>query len=162
MRSIEVELRYDGATAAQVYAMLAQPAFREKVCDFQRVLRKQVTITGSDPGMTVTVDQVQAAQGIPSFAKRFVGEEIRIVQTEQWSTPTAATVEVSIPGKPGEISGTVAIDQDAAGSTERVQMDVRVGIPLVGGKLEGLIADLLTKALHAENAVGKKWLGEGR
>ena len=34
-------------------------------------------------------------------------------------------------------------------------MKIRVGIPLVGGKIEDLIADLLRKALRAENRVGR-------
>ena len=38
---------------------------------------------------------------------------------------------------------------------------VAVGIPLVGGKIEGLIADLLSKALRAEHRVGVGWL-DGR
>lgn len=158
MKSINYDLRYDGARAEQVYAMLQDPAFREQVCDFQGVLSKTVSITAAGDGMSVKIDQVQAAQGIPSFAKKFVGEEINIVQEEQWSSPTAATVTVTIPGKPGDMSGDVLVAEDDAGTTETVRMDVKVGIPLIGGKIEGLIADLLTKALRAENKVGREWL----
>ena len=160
MKSINYDLRYDGATAEQVYALLADPAFREQVCDFQGVLRKTVTVTPSGAGMEVTIDQVQAAQGIPSFAKKFAGEEINIVQQEAWSSPTAAAVTVEIPGKPGEMRGTVSITEDDEGTTENVRMDVKVGIPLVGGKIEGLIAEMLTKALRAENHVGRQWLAD--
>ena len=35
-------------------------------------------------------------------------------------------------------------------------MEIKVSIPLVGGKIESLIADLLRKALRAENAVGRQ------
>ena len=42
-------------------------------------------------------------------------------------------------------------------------MDVRVAVPLVGGKLEDLVAGLLKDAFRAENKVGVKWLaGEWR
>ena len=37
-------------------------------------------------------------------------------------------------------------------------MEIKVGIPLVGGKIESLIADLLPKALKAENNVGRDYL----
>lgn len=158
VKSINYDLRYDGATAEQVYAMLGEQSFREQVCDFQGVLRKTVSISPSGAGMSVTIDQVQAGQGIPSFAKKFVGEEINIVQEEQWSSPTSGTVKVAIPGKPGDMSGDVLVAEDDAGTTETVRMDVKVGIPLIGGKIEGLIADLLTKALRAENKVGREWL----
>jgi hypothetical protein len=35
-----------------------------------------------------------------------------------------------------------------------------VSIPLVGGKLEGLIGDLLAAALRTEERVGRRWLAE--
>jgi hypothetical protein len=160
MKSINYDLRYDGATAEQVHAMLAEPAFREQVGDFQGVLRKTVSITSAGDGMSVKIDQIQAAQGIPSFAKKFVGDEINVVQEEQWSSPTSGTVTVSIPGKPGEMKGDVLLAQDDGGTTETVRLDVKVSIPLVGGKIEGLLADLLTKALRAENKVGRDWLSQ--
>ena len=37
-------------------------------------------------------------------------------------------------------------------------MEIRVSIPLVGGKIESLIAGLLLKALKVENAVGRQYL----
>ena len=158
MKKIEHDLRYDGATTEQVRAMLADPAFREKVCDYQGVTRHTVTVAVQGEAMDVRIDQVQSARSIPSFAKRIVGEEINIVQTEHWSSATAATIEVAIPGKPGDIGGTIVVTEDDRGTTERVEMTVKVSIPLVGGKLEGLVADLLLKALKAEHEVGQKHL----
>jgi alpha-ketoglutarate-dependent taurine dioxygenase len=69
MKKVTEELRYDGATIQQVNAMLADPAFREQVCEYQHVSRHTVQIKTSGRGMTVVVDQIQAARGIPSFAK---------------------------------------------------------------------------------------------
>jgi hypothetical protein len=153
------ELTYD-APLTDVGEMLMEPAFREHVCDAQRAVRKTVSVGPDGGGMKVVVDMVQPTDGIPRFAKKFVGDEINIVQQEAWSSPTAATVTVEIPGKPGEMRGTVSVTEDDAGTTENVKMDIKVGIPLVGGKIEGLIAELLTKALRAENHVGRQWLAE--
>ena len=86
MKKVSEELRYDGATIEQVHEMLADPAFREKVCDAQGVLRHTVTIEAAGEGMTVEIDQFQAAKGIPGFAKKFVGDEIHIVQSEDWTS----------------------------------------------------------------------------
>jgi hypothetical protein len=152
-------LTYD-APAADVAAMLADPAFRQEVCDAQQVLRHTVTIQGdaADGDLEVTVDQVQAASGIPSFAKKFVGDEINIVQTESWSSPESGDIRVTIPGKPGEMSGTARLVQSGATTTETVTLDIKVGIPLVGGRIEGLVADMLLKALKVENRVGRDYL----
>lgn len=153
------DLTYD-APMASVAAMLADPAFREEVCEFQRVLRATVSVDQgeSDGSMEVTIDQVQAAHGIPSFAKKFVGDEINIVQQESWSSVDEATIRVTIPGKPGEMAGTVRLRESGGVTTETVDLTIKVNIPLVGGKIEGLIGDLLLKALRAENTVGRDYL----
>ena len=151
------DLTYD-APMADVAAMLADPAFREEVCDEQRVLRRMVTIDPDEDGMEVTIDQVQAASGIPSFAKKFVGDEINIVQQETWHTATAGDIRVTIPGKPGEMKGTARLTRSGGLTTETVDLDISVNIPLVGGKIEGLISDLLLKALKVENRVGRAYL----
>ena len=158
MKKVSEQLRYDGASLEQVHEMLATPAFREQVCDRQHVLRHTVQIKRDDKGMTVEIDQIQAAQGIPGFAKKFVGDEINIVQSEDWTSPEKGNIHVAIPGKPGEMNGTAMLTEDPDGTTETVNLTVKVNIPLVGGKIEGLIADLLSKALRAEHRVGKEWL----
>ena len=160
MKSFSHELRYDGATPEQVYAMLADPAFREQVCEYQRYQRHTVTITQQGDGMSVFVDQHRPADEVPSFARKVVGDEINIQQREEWSSPSDASLEVAIPGKPGQMKGTVHLAGDAGGTIETVAVDVKVSIPLIGGKVEGLIADMLVKALRAENKVGQRWLAE--
>lgn len=149
------ELRYD-ATAQAVRAMLMDPAFRERVLAAQRVLRGEVSVTGE----RVEIEQVLAADGIPSFARKFVGEEIVIHQREEWRSPGAADVQVRIPGKPGDIVGTATLAESEGGAVERVDLEIRVSIPLVGGKIEALVGDLLGKALDKEHEIGVAWLAE--
>jgi len=151
------DLIYD-APLADVDAMLMDQDFRERVCDAQGAIRKSVTITEDDDGVTVLVDQVQTAEGIPGFARKFVGDEINLVQTESWFDAENARVEVVIPGKPGEMTGTISLSESGGVTTERLEMTIKVNIPLVGGKIENLIADLLRAALKAENAVGRDYL----
>ena len=156
-KTIRHELRYDAPLAA-VTAMLADPAFREEVCTYQRVTKVDVTITVDGDTKDVRVDQWQPTQGMPSFAKKIVGEETNILQEEHWSSPTHGDITITIPGKPGRMSGTATIVEEGATTVETVELTVKVNIPLVGGKLEGLIADLLLKALKAENKVGIRYL----
>lgn len=156
-RRLVHDLTYD-APASAVTAMLADPAFREEVCDYQGVLRKTVVIETVGEGMHVTIDQWQRTSGVPSFAKRVVGDETNIIQREIWTTPLLGDITVTIPGKPGDMSGTARIDEAHGVTTETVDLAIKVGVPLVGGKLESLISDLLLKALRAENKVGRDYL----
>jgi hypothetical protein len=156
-RQLVHELTYD-APAERVTAMLADPAFREEVCDFIRATRRTVIIEPVGEGMHVTIDQWLRTSGVPSFAKKFVGEETNIVQREIWTTPLLGDIAVTIPGKPGDMSGTARIDEAHGVTTETVSLTIKVGIPLVGGKLEGLISGLLLSSLKAENKVGRDYL----
>ena len=151
------DLTYD-APADAVTAMLADPAFREEVCDFQRVVRRTVVIEPVGEGMHVTIDQWQHTSGVPSFAKRFVGEETNIVQREIWSTPLLGDISIAIPGKPGDINGTARIDEAHGVTTETVDLSIKVGIPLLGGKLEDFVSGMVLRALKAENKVGRDYL----
>ena len=156
-RRLKHELTYDAPLAA-VAAMLADPAFREEVCERQHVLRQTITVTPAGAGKEIVIDQVQAADGIPSFAKKFVGDEINIVQKEIWTDAERGDVYVTIPGKPGDMKGTVRLDESDGRTTETISLEIKVGIPLIGGKIEGLVADLLLKALKTENLVGRDYL----
>lgn len=156
------DLTYD-ASLTEVGEMLMDPAFREEVCDAQGAIRRTVTVGPKAAGTEVVVDQVQPAQGIPGFARKFVGDEINLVQTEQWSDIDSViqggTVDVVIPGKPGQMRGNIRLRESGGTTTETVEMEIKVSIPLVGGRIESLIADLLRKALKAENVVGRDYLG---
>jgi hypothetical protein len=151
--SLRKELAYDAPPDA-VAAMLADPAFREEVLERQHVLRGSASVDGS----TVVVEQVQSAAGLPGFAQKFVGDEIVIVQTERWGTDTAADLHLAIPGKPGDIDGTLRLTPAGAGTVEVVDLSVKVSIPLVGGKIEKLVAEMIAKALAKEHEVGREWL----
>ena len=155
------QMTYD-APPTEVRAMLADPAFREKVCVAMHATRHDVTVEESGSGMTVLVDQTQPANGIPSFAKKFVGDEIQIVQREEWGGATSSSLLVEIPGKPGALNGSIALAADGGRTVETVSGDIKVKIPMIGGKLEGLIGDLLSSALKAEQRVGRAWLAGDR
>jgi hypothetical protein len=154
-------LRYE-ASPADVQAMLTDPAFREKVCVAMEASRHHVAIEPSGPAVAVVVEQTQPARGIPSFAKRFLGDQIDIVQRESWADGTSADLTVDLPGKPAQFVGRITLEPDGDGTVETVSGDVAVRVPLVGGKLEGLVGDLLKKALRAEERVGRGWLAGSR
>ena len=53
---------------------------------------------------------------------------------------------------------TVALVESGDTTTETVELDVSVRIPLVGGKIEAMIADMIGHALDVEHQVGVEWL----
>lgn len=163
---IRHELQYD-ASPADVFAMLADPNFREKVCQAQKsnsctVSIEPAGIEPSDGQMTVIVDQKRPAEGIPGFARKIVGDEIQLVQSEDWSDSANAALTVVIPGKPGRFDATITLTGSESGSVETIDGDLVVSIPLLSGKLEKLIAGLLDEALRVEKRVARAWLAGDR
>lgn len=154
------EMRYEGATIEQVHDMLALTEFREAVCAYQRYPERTVDINVAGEAMTVRVDQFRPADEVPSFAKKFVGDKINVLQEETWHSHSSGDLLVTIPGKPGEMRGTITMAEVGGGVTETVDVQVKVSIPLIGGKLEDFIGGMLLRALKAENKVGITWLAE--
>lgn len=151
------EMQYD-APAEAVAKMLSDPAFREEVCTAMNATTFTVTVEGGVDAKQVTIDMEQPTDRVPSFARKFVGETANVVQTESWSSPTEGDVTVTIPGKPGEMAGTARLVEKDGVTTEVVEMDIKVKIPVVGGKIEGVLAGLLKSALKAEHRTGQAYL----
>jgi uncharacterized protein YndB with AHSA1/START domain len=159
---IRHELSYD-ASPDEVYAMVCDPAFREEVCAAMHVVHHDISVepTGAE-GVRVRIDMAQSTQGLPAFARKVVGEETRVVQTETWESPTAADLEVTIPGKPGHIRGRITLRAEGRGTVESFDGEATIRVPLVGGRLEGLIETLFTAGMDTEQEVGERWLAGDR
>lgn len=151
------ELSYD-ATPDEVFEMLADKAFREKVSAAQEVVSAEIAIDRTGDGFNLTNDQVQRTGGLPSFAQKFTGETTRAIQVEEWPDRHGGSVRIDAPGKPSSIQGTIALLAEGAGATEVVELDVKVKVPLIGGKLESLLTDTIRKGLEVEQTVGQAWL----
>src|SRR6478609_2524359 len=146
------DMTYDAALA-DVSAMLDDPAYRDEVIRAQGGTSGTFEIETDGDVTTAVVDQVMPAKGLPSFATKFVGSEINIVQREEWTSAEYADLHVTIPGKPGQMAGSISLVEDGGTTTETVDVEITVNIPLVGGKIEKLIGDMLRKALRAEEKV---------
>jgi hypothetical protein len=163
MKRVSHTLTYPGATVHDVFAMFADPAYRKAVSEYQRVIDFDCRVAMNGEGMDVQLEQAHGTDRIPGFAQKLVGHEIRFLQRETWESPAGADIHVTIPGKPGDITGNETLTQTGVDVVQRIELSVRVALPLVGGKVEDLVAGFVGKAFDAENKVGVKWLrGEWR
>lgn len=150
-------LAYD-AGPAEVYAMLSDPAFREKVAEAQGVVSVAVSVVPHSEGVSIEIDQVQDTAGLPAIAKKIAGDTTRAVVREDWASPAGGSIEITAPGKPTRAAGTVSLEPDEAGTRHVVDLDIKVKVPLVAGKLEQLMADNIDQGLAVEHTVGRAWL----
>lgn len=141
-----------------VGAMLDDVAFREAVCRAEGVLRHDVKAADVSRGLSMTIERVHSTAGLPAVAAKFVGSTITVVQHEIWTSAHDAEVTVELPDRPAEITGTIGLTESGGVTTETVSLAIRVSVPLLGGRLEAMVADLLEAALGVEQRVGREWL----
>ncbi|MFZ1652898.1 MAG: DUF2505 domain-containing protein, partial [Candidatus Nanopelagicales bacterium] len=59
---------------------------------------------------------------------------------------------------PIAINGTLRLESSGTGTVLKVDVEVKSGVPLVGGKLEGVAADQFQRAVNKEQEIGLEWL----
>jgi len=150
-------IRFDAAPEA-VFALLGDSAFREEVCRAVGAESYDVSVTSTGTTLESTIVTTSPVDGMPSLVRKFLGSSLRLHQVERWTSPTTGTMEVSIPGTPGSFRGTIALGPDGAGAAQTVEADIKVGVPLVGSKIEALIGSGLGHVLKVQARVGADWL----
>jgi hypothetical protein len=151
------EISFDGTTEA-VYAMLSDPAFREEVCRAAGATSYDVTVTPTDTGLESVIETSSPVDGLPALVKKLLGSTMTLHQVERWASPDAATMQVSVPGTPGAFTGTIRLQSTDTGATQTVEADIRVGVPIIGAKIEALIGSGLGHVLKVQARVGADWL----
>ena len=144
--------------------MLTDPAFRERVCARLGALSADVAVTGAGTTAEVVVRQTQSMAGAPAVATKLTGDTVTLEQREVWRSATAADLAISLPGKPVELRGgrIDLVDRPGVGCDQVVSGDLRVRVPLVGGKLEAMLSDVLGAAMRRQAEVGDAWLAGER
>ncbi len=150
-------LDYD-ASPDEVFAMLRDETFRSSVCDAQEVVSHTVTITPDGEGFSLAMNQEQNTAGLPSIAKKIVGDTTQTVIEEDWKGRTGGSMSITTPGKPTQASGTIRLEPHGAGTHEVVELEVKVKVPLIAGKLESLMAEQIERGYDVEYVVGQAWL----
>lgn len=88
---------------------------------------------------------VNMREKAPSFAKKLVKEEMTVVHEVWWhkqGDTKKGGFKAALPGVSGGIDATLFLEQATSGSAQiRIEAQVSVNIPLLGGKLENFMAN---------------------
>lgn len=108
-----------------------------------------------------------AASDLPPFVASFLPGEVVIDRTETLRREEAGRysgdVSVLIRGTPATASGRMRLaDLSTDGSEFHVHADVTVQVPLIGGKIEAIVAEHVQRLLEAETAFTLDWLARTR
>lgn len=123
----------------------------------------EVQVTPSADGGAVIIHTRSMQATLPSVAKKFVGETIRVTETHTWGPAQSdgqrvGTLVAEVKGAPLTVGGELALRTTAEGSAVEVVANIKANVPLVGGKLEELVGDMLVKAVNKESELAAEWL----
>ena len=158
---IKESFTYPDTDVESVYALISDPAFREEAVAAVGGQDIEVTIEPSGDGHTVTVIQTQPAK-VPDFIKKFVGDSVKVKQTERWGGPDSngdrsAEVKFTVIGQPADMLAQVDLSGEGDVSFV-VDGDLKVNVPFLGKKIEPEIAKIIAASLRSDVEQGIKRL----
>jgi uncharacterized protein YndB with AHSA1/START domain len=157
---IEQRFRHD---VERVEAALLDPAFLARMAELPKLGRPEL-LGREEDGTEVRMRVRYAFAGELSSAVRRVVDPARLTWVEESTTDRTthqATFRI-VPDHYGGMlrcQGTFALTPSATGSTRLAEGELRVSVPLVGGKVERAIVSGLEEHALAEASLVDAWLG---
>ena len=162
--STHVETSHESSGGVEeVFALLTSPAWPARKAaelrDGSAVVEREEHLDG---GVRLVVSR-ELPGGGPGFLERFLPADGRVVQTDEWGPAAGGERHgrwsVSIPGAPASMGGTMRLEPTAAGSRYAIEGEVTVKVPLIGGRAERFIGDMVVKLADKEADMLSRSLG---
>lgn len=146
----------------QCWAMLRDPD--SHVAKFTAMGHRELQVvesSGDDDHLHLVIDRLVDVD-VPSFARRVFQPTNRLRSTDDWRRKDdhtcAGTFVLSTAGVPVEIAGTTLLTADGDRSTYRIDVEVTVKVPVIGGRVAGVAKGIVEQQLDDEFRLGDEWL----
>jgi hypothetical protein len=151
----KIDLSYDiPGDVESVYALLTGDDWAEQKAKAFNDDSQTVSRTVGEGGAVTYVQSRGLPDGIPGFLEKFLPKGGRAQQTEAWGASDGGTRrgtwQGEIPGAPASVGGTMALEPTATGTRYVIRGEAKVGIPLVGGKAELFVVDMIGRLTAKE------------
>lgn len=160
MQSFIEEQRFQQAPA-EVLARFTDPDFLAR--KYAELGRQDIVLLehrndGSRALMRIAYSDV-AEMDLPDFARKFVPARQHIVQTVEWTLVTRiATLNVEPKGAPARIQAEMRLSDDQGGCLNAISWKISCTVPLIGGKLEKILADNIRQKAAKDLMVSQRLL----
>jgi uncharacterized protein YndB with AHSA1/START domain len=160
---MHLEHHYDQSVET-VYALITDPDFIRRKYEALGGTGVAIDRSDTDDGGCEVVTRRTVTVDLPGFAKRVMAPSNTAIQTETWSGTDdlgnrTGRYHVEIQGMPSKIVGSLTLTADGGGTKQVIDADVKVSIPLIGGKLEKFGIETGTKDIDAQVAYTVAELG---
>jgi hypothetical protein len=148
------------ATVDAVYSTLVDEAFlTARLRDIGGKGAALLSHETTDGGAAYRLRQGVDADRLPGAVRSILKGDLVVEREERWRGHESAG-RATIAGVPAQIASRGRLTERGGGTELLVSAEVKVSIPLVGGKIEKVVAEQVTKLLAAEAEYAEKWLAE--
>lgn len=151
------------ADVDQLWAMLSDQNYHQAKYESLGAENIRFPSFSADDTSITMVNERDVPADLPGFAKKIIGETNHVTQTERWTragdTATCA-VEITVKNLPGGTTGTIDITPSESGSAWTTDFDIKIGVPLLGGKLEDVMKGETASSQAEEKVFNDRWLAE--
>lgn len=163
-RRIEHSATYSASPAALHAALTDEDYWRARVASVGGPGATLDAVEAAAGGITVGLTQAIAEQHLPSIVRKLKAGDLIIARTETWGSLEGSSASgmftARVAGTPITMRGTHVLSGDATSCTSRTTGDALVAVPLVGGRIEDIIAGNATALLALEQRFTEQWLAE--
>lgn len=153
------------APPADVADLFADPAFVDHKIAASGATNASKDITGDPAGaFTVTTTRTMPADLVPAQYRKFVSGGVTLTLTEAWRAPSPdgtrqGDLTLKIAGLPASAHGTCTLKPVRADASRLTyDGDVKVSIPLFGGKIEQAAVRAVGQVVQVERDIAVEWL----
>ncbi|MDR3202362.1 MAG: DUF2505 domain-containing protein, partial [Bifidobacteriaceae bacterium] len=136
------------ASPTRIAGILADPEFASLTPS--ETMTTTADVTGSPDGpFTVTTRRTLPRADLPDQVRTFLPGGLDVRQANAWEAPgpdgsRSGTVAVDVTGAPVRVSASVRLTASDGGALLEYNVDLRVTVPLVGGRLAESLAPVIT------------------
>lgn len=147
-----------------VWAMFTDPA--SHVAKFTSMGHQNVEILDTSGDATSFMIKItrEVTVDLPGFAKRVLKPTNTVITTDHWSANDDGSYGggwvIETVGAPVDITGTTKLTPAGDSTRYDLTIDLKVNVPLVGGKIANWAKGDLVKQTDQEFAAGDAWLAE--
>lgn len=154
------------ATPERLWQVFGQPDYPHRKYQAQGITAYQVRHFDASPErISLDLERTLSVplHRIPSFAQRFVHPEQTLHYVSHWRRDAAGhanfDLEILAPGLPLKIGGKGELRQTGpAESRLSIEFDVHVSVPLLGGRIEKMIAGFIEKSFREDHSFTLEYL----
>lgn len=149
----------------QVLAAIAgEESLRERLAEIGGTNAELLSHEKSGTGYTYTMRQGIPAEKLPGLIQKVHSGDLIVQRKQTWRElddgTVSGTAQAEVTGVPGAITVDTTLRPHGQGTKLQVGGQVKVSIPLIGGKIESVIAEQVVKLLAREDEYIAQQLGQ--